>query len=539
MSESLATIIVPKSGIETGKGRNNIGELLANAGYDIRGKIDNRRDQTQQGNLTFLGVKGADALATQLERLKGRPYGILMGSDVLAEADLTAKRRGVSSRIERVLTIGAGPCTLPFLGLEENPVNSEADLEGRRIFSKYPAILSKALDVLGVRAKVRRTEGADTRLNEWRDEDPNIAALEIVGSGDTARANRLQIVTQEDMVYPEGIAMGLGYFDFNAIATDLCASNLRDLSWQSRGAIRELGLALEAALTSHRYVAFKFNVPRSEAQNFRDLGMKGPTVSPILSRNEGEEWCSMEIYVAEPDQNRMRALLMQRGARDLSNVPVPLAIDATSSEVLRALPFVSGNRVEAVVESNDFNDAEISEWLGGLAAMVDARSADTEGKTGTGKSLAMGAEFCAARYVGEAVELSKAIRMGTRDDIIAEAGQCVYWFLVALRSGGVSFNEVLKRMASAGPEADVSVPSLTCLILRELRKNSAVFSGVEGEESSITYADQATEFSTALRKTKGEAAVAQAAKSFEMLLQLIEREVTLKEVMEKERGPKK
>lgn len=536
MSESLATIIVPKSGMESGKGRNNIGDLLASAGYDVREKFG-RNDQTQQGDLRFLAIKGADALAAQLERLNGKPYGLLMGSDVLAEADLTARRRGISSRIQRLLTIGAGPCTLQFLAPEENPVESEEDLERRHIFSKYPAILSKALGVMGVRAKVRRTEGADTRVNEWRTDDANIAALEIVGSGETARANKLQIVDRQTILYPEGTAMGLEYFDFNAIATDLFVSDARNLSLQSRAAIRDLGLALEAALTSHRYVAFKFNVPLDDVKNFRDLGMKGPTISPVLSRDR-REWRSMEVYVPEPEQNRMRATLMERGARDLSSMVLQVEVDASTSEVLRGLPFFQKEQpvqVDARLEESD--DDDVAGWLTSLSSMVDQRATDAEGKSGTGRALNMGVEFCAARYVGETLELSKAVRSGTRDDIVAEAGQCVYWFLVALKSGGMSFEDVVKRMADVGVDSDVG--SYIYAAIRNSRENLSDVYGIEDAESSIAYAEQSTEFSTALRKTKGEAAVAAAAKSFEMLLQLIEREVTLKEVMEKERGPKK
>ncbi len=539
MSESLATIIVPKSGMESGKGRNNIGDLLASAGYDVREKFG-RNDQAQQGDLRFLAIKGADALAAQLERLNDKPYALLMGSDVLAEADLTARRRGVSSRIQRLLTIGAGPCTLRFLAPEENPVTSEADLEGRHIFSKYPAILSKALGAMDVRAKVRRTEGADTRVNEWRTDDTDIAALEIVGSGDTARANKLQIVDGQTIMYPEGRSMGLEYFDFNNIATDLFVSDARNLSLQSRGAIRDLGLALEAALTSHRYVAFKFNVPIDDVKNFRDLGMKGPTISPVLSR-DGQEWRSMEVYVPEPEQNRMRSTLMDRGAKDLSSMVLHVEVDASTSEVLRGLPFFqkeAPSRIDARLEEQD-DDENIAGWLASLSVMVDERAGDTEGKSGTGRALNMGAEFCAARYVGETIELSKAVRSGTRDDIVAEAGQCVYWFLVALKSGGVSFEDVVKRMAEFGVDVDSDIGSYIYGAIRKSRESLSDVYGIEDADSSVAYAEQSTEFSTALRKTKGEAAVAQAAKSFEMLLQLIEREVTLKEVMEKERGPKK
>lgn len=338
-------VIVPKSAFKEG-GRNPLQTLFKDAGYDkIDGNFD-RQDQIIQGDFIFRGIKGSKALATQFDLFRQKSVGIIMGSDVVSDADfLCEDSYEVQTQITRLLTLGIGKCSLNFLAPEdENPIRSAADLEGRRIFTKYPSTLRRLLQELGINAQIRETEGADTRVNEFRNEDANVAAFEIVGSGDTARKNRLQIVKNE-LVYPI-----FNTVNPEQVQTDLFLTNKDSLSNFTKESLQELGLALESAMNDGVYASIRFNAPNIALDRFRNFGMKGPTVSPLLSReDEGQRWSALEIFVPEDVANSTRLQILRLGGKDVGierGVRVDMPVD--QSEVLKVLPldFAYPNRGE-------------------------------------------------------------------------------------------------------------------------------------------------------------------------------------------------
>lgn len=355
-------IIVPKNAFTEGSGpRNGMLDLLVRAGYDkVTDGLD-RRDQVEQGDFIFRGVKGSDALATQLELFGGMPLVILMGSDVLAEADISALSFGVRSDVQKLVDLGIGECRMRFLVPNESRVETPKDLEERLIFSKYSGLAGRTLSAMGVNIPVRQTEGADTRVNDWRQKNRRIGAFEIVGSGDTARQNNLQIV--EEFKYPSCESLGLPYLDLNRITTDLYVSNITRMSTKSKDRLREIGLALESARTVNRFVTFQCNVLTSDVPRFADLGMKGPTVCPLVGPREAT-WSAITISVQEDEQNAMRVELLARGAKDiLSGSPLNAEPDAEQSSVIQLLPFTQDtiNMPEAPI-----NDPEMSRELNRL-----------------------------------------------------------------------------------------------------------------------------------------------------------------------------
>lgn len=333
-------VIVPKSAFKEG-GRNPLQQLFTNAGYDkLNGEFD-RRDQVEQGDFIFRGIKGTNALATQFDLFRRKSVGIVMGSDVLVDANFLAQDRyDVQTQITRLLTLAIGQCTLNFLAPEENPVQSAQDLEERRIFTKYPSILKKILEQMGISAQIRETEGADTRVNEFREEDPNVAAFEIVGTGDTARKNRLQIV-QNELSYP-----GFDNFDAKQVQTDLFLTNVTLMSAYTKRAMQVLGLALESAANNSSYASICFNVPQKIAYRFKNFGMRSPTVAPLLLREgDTEKWSALQILVPEDQANNIRLQIAELGGDDIGverGIKVDVPCDA--SEVLKVLPLNCGNQ---------------------------------------------------------------------------------------------------------------------------------------------------------------------------------------------------
>lgn len=533
------TIIIPKNAVTDGAGpRNGLLGLLERAGYDVlvRKGLD-RKDQAEQGDFVFRGVKGSDALAAQLELYDRDSIGILMGSDVIAEADLSAVSVGVRSDIQKLLTLGIGPCRMRFLSPEENIVNGGPDLGDRLIFSKYPRLTEATLRAMGVKAPVRRTEGADTRVNEWRQEQPNVGAFEIVGTGDTARQNKLQIV--ETFWYPDGRSMEMPYLDLNNVTTDLYATNLARAGGRSRDMLREIGLALESARQQNRFVTFEFNVPTDDTPNFADFGMKGPTISSVMTQAGVGPWSALKISVPVDQVNRVRSELLRRGAQDLLTVD---GVDAEpgrdTSEVIRILPFEeNGADVTLSSASSELVRREVAGWLTDLNTTVDTAPGRPE--SGTARSLAKGDEFCASRFVNEALELSRAIRTETRENAVTEAGQCFYWMLTALKSKGISFSTVLKGVIAQRMLKDEDTFTDTdrlAVILQSIDEAETLVGsgGIAGE--AVSFADDAVSFSTALRKQAPDAAALAAGLSLQKLITLLRiAGIDLHEVMQDER----
>ncbi|HRH93306.1 MAG TPA: hypothetical protein PKV72_02110 [Candidatus Peribacteria bacterium] len=561
-------VLLPKGAVTEGKDpRNPVLDLLTRAGYDkIRSGFDpkarNRTDEVTQGDFLFRAVKGAPALAAQFELFRDETVGILTGSDIVGEADQRARQYGVRADISKLLSLGIGPCTLQLLAPDEQRVFSPEDVDGRLIFTKYPYLGRSVLRASGRNAAIRTSDGADTRVTDYRPNMPgrSIGALEIVGSGETARANRLQIVGNDVFPYPSGADMDMPYLNLLDIRTDLFMTNAGRISQRSRQMLRELGLALESAKETNQYVAFTFNIPADQVSRFADLGMKGPSIMGVATR-DGSEWRALQVYAPIARKNAMRAELMRRGAQDLSvGETLQVEVAADKSEVLNVLPFAGDASPEAA-EIPDRN-GEVADWLMGLRDTIAERAAtmnDPLAKpSSTIDALKQGLRFCVDRYGVEMAELSRAVRRGDREEIIVEAGQAVYWLMVSLQSRGLRLEEVINDLyRPEKEESEPDVPDLEPGIewrselegnVRRLR--AAVRNGDmlelngmgylinEGvNTASVSLVDRATELNTAFRSSSDLTAIQEAADALSGIVCLCEMAgVSFDEVMDKEMG---
>lgn len=496
-------VVVQKSSLDPDRrSRNSLIDLFVRAGYDRVLSGFDRKDEIAQDDLLIRGVKGPDALAAQFELYSDRSIGVLVGTDVLAEADLAARQRGVRSEIARILSLEIGRCSLTFLSPEETALKGSEGLESRIIFSKYPRILAAVLRGLKVRASVRQSDGADTRVNEWRGRNA-VAAFEIVESGETARKNALRIMEGE-ISFPAGEKIGLPYLDLLNISTDLYVTRISRMTARERDALRALGLALESARQTNRYASFRFNIPTGCKSEFRDLGMKGPTYSPVESR-DGNPWSAGEILVPLERKNAMRMELLRRGACDLcSGEPLNVEVSADASEVLSALPFIapetgSGeNQGDAAPAAEKLK--ETFAFLLPLEQTIAERAVSCDRTSGTWRALEQGTEFCSTKCCEEVLEFLQALSAEGRERVLEEAADLLYRFLVALRSKGVELSAVFDSDDDAAGSASKE-------------RNLPI----------IRLAGAATRFSSAARKQSQEQ-TAQAAKEmlFAILLELRE-----------------
>lgn len=326
-------VFVPKGSIENKSSRNPLLEILVRAGYNKIADGLDRKDTVTQGDFQFIGLKGAHAFSSTIDLYEGKTALYIGGTDVLAEASLTSIQRGTKVSLEELLSLGIGKCTLEIISPEENPVRNPQDIADRKLFSKYPKIFSNLLNQWGIETEVVDTEGADNRLNDYRVMTNRTAALEIVGSGSTTTA--LQLARLQNVEYPKVCVA-----DLKNITTDLFISNKKDASSWEQDASRQFGLDVEAARERNQCIQFVFQVPSEQVERFRILGMKGPSIKEVLSR-DGRQWKALEILVPLADVGRTRMKLLQMGAIDIasSESHYHAEPDASSSQVIKMLPF--------------------------------------------------------------------------------------------------------------------------------------------------------------------------------------------------------
>jgi len=166
----------------------------------------------------------------------------------------------------------------------DSPVQSVADLQGKKIATELVGFTRRYLAEKGVDATVEFSWGAtEAKVVEGLVD----AVVEITETGSTIRAHGLRIV--EDMLYT----------DTRLIANPQA---LQD-PWK-RAKIDQIALMLQAALTARHKVALKLNV---QAQNLDAVvallpSLHAPTVSHLYDR----EWLAVETVV---DASAMRDLV--------------------------------------------------------------------------------------------------------------------------------------------------------------------------------------------------------------------------------------
>jgi phosphoribosyl-ATP pyrophosphohydrolase len=90
--------------------------------------------------------------------------------------------------------------------------------------------------------------------------------------------------------------------------------------------------------------------------------------------------------------------------------------------------------------------AFLGEILAELAKTIDARASDDPTTSWTAKLLAGGPALAAKKLGEEGVEAALAVASQSDEDVAKEAADVIYHLLVALRSRGVSLDQVAKAL---------------------------------------------------------------------------------------------
>lgn len=182
---------------------------------------------------------------------------------------------------------------------QDAPINSIADLAGKRIATEYVRLVERYLADHNVSAHVEFSWGAcEIKVPDLVD-----AIVVNTETGSSLRAHNLRIV--ETLL----------------VSTTRLIAN--KASWEDpakRAKTENLAMLLRGALNAEVLVGLKMNVPRSALAEVNAIlpALKKPTVSPLSD----EEWVALEIIVEENTVRDLLPQLKRAGAEGLVEYPL-------------------------------------------------------------------------------------------------------------------------------------------------------------------------------------------------------------------------
>ena len=206
----------------------------------------------------------------------------ITGRDLLIDAGATA---------QEVLALGFGGSTFRFAA----PVNSNwsiKDIEGKRVATAYPGLVSNYLRKESVSAQIVRLDGAvesSVRLG--------VADLiaDVVSTGNTLRQAGLEVFG-ESILNSEAILI------------------------KRSGEIVPVGLEvlirrLQGVVTARQYVLLDYDIPKIKVDEACKItpGLESPTISPL----QKQDWVAVRAMVKRVDTNQTMDELWALGARGI------------------------------------------------------------------------------------------------------------------------------------------------------------------------------------------------------------------------------
>lgn len=182
---------------------------------------------------------------------------------------------------------------------ENSPIQTAADLEGKRIATEGVGITERWLAEKGINAHVEFSWGA----TEVKVPDLVDAIVDITETGSSIKANKLRIVDTLLTSYPQFIAN---------------KESMKD-EWKSEK-LRAMVMMLKGALNARNKVGLKMNLPCSALDSLVEAlpSLRRPTVSPLTE----EGWVAVETVIEESVARDMIPQLKALGAEGIIEYPL-------------------------------------------------------------------------------------------------------------------------------------------------------------------------------------------------------------------------
>ncbi len=251
--------------------------ILREAGY--RQRIDSR-------DLVLLDPENG----VEFYYLRPRDIAIYVGSGEL-EAGITGRDLLIDSGApaKEILSLGFGWSTFRFAGSSDREWQI-ADLNGKRIATAYPGLVTAHLKELKISAEVVRLDGAVESSVRLGVAD---VIADVVSTGNTLRQAGLKIFG-EPILNSEAVL-------------------IKNTS-QADG-LEILMRRLQGVVTARQYVLLDYDIPRSALDRACELtpGLESPTISPL----QKADWVAVRAMVPRQDTNSVMDDLWMIGARGI------------------------------------------------------------------------------------------------------------------------------------------------------------------------------------------------------------------------------
>ncbi len=253
-------------------------DMLQEAGY---------RQRSDGRDLTVLDA----ANDVEFFFLRPKDIAVYVGS---GELDLGVTGRDLAldsgAPVHEIVGLGFGHSTFRFAAPRGREW-SVADLQGRRIASAYPSLVTAHLAEQGVTAEVIRLDGAVEISIQLGVAD---AIADVVGSGRTLAQHGL-VPFGEVICRSEAVLIG------------------RRPAAELRPAATQLASRVRGVVFGQQYVMLEYNCPVELLPDASTItpGLESPTVSPLAEKN----WVAVRAMVLRPEANPVMDALAELGAR--------------------------------------------------------------------------------------------------------------------------------------------------------------------------------------------------------------------------------
>ncbi|MEV4649691.1 ATP phosphoribosyltransferase [Saccharopolyspora sp. NPDC049357] len=267
-------VAVPNKGTLAGPAS----EMLAEAGY---------RQRHEQRDLTVID----NANEVEFFFLRPKDIAIYVGSGEL-DLGLTGRDLALDSGapVDERLALGFGGSTFRYAAPAGAGEWNVADLQGKRIATSYPRLVSDDLARYGVTAEVIRLDGAVEISIQLGVAD---AIADVVGSGRTLRQH------------------GLVAFGDPICKSEAVVLERRDSDQEQ--AKNQLIARLQGVVFAQQYVMLDYNCPKDLLDDATKMtpGLESPTMAPLAD----ERWVAVRAMVSRKDAPAIMDRLAAVGAK--------------------------------------------------------------------------------------------------------------------------------------------------------------------------------------------------------------------------------
>ena len=224
----------------------------------------------------------------------------IVGENVLEEERLTANPP-LDAKV--LMRLGFSRCRLCLAAPETGPREASA-LQGTRIASTYPGVLSRFLEEEGIKARVVEMKGAVELAPSIGIAD---SICDLVSSGATLEANKLTAF--RTIMDSEAVLVG----------------SSRALAPDKQVMLDRLMARIDGVLKSQETKYIMLNAPRAELDRIVDLipGSDSPTVIPLAESQEtGEDLVAVQAVCTETIFWETLEELKALGARAILVLPI-------------------------------------------------------------------------------------------------------------------------------------------------------------------------------------------------------------------------